>query len=564
MKALVLIILCPFIVNAQAFTRGIFGQNYWEYPNIMNPYVTTHMIGWSEAKVVRVGGSGFNEFMYDPVNDLAPIVNDIKSNNMLPIVTIPVGTKSQGWNIINTVIPNALAILDALNDTPAGTSQNGPFTRYFIIGNEPDLDLITGSDFAWDVNDIHNYTTQIIAAMKAHQATLVTGSQPIFFLGPALSSFRNDNDPWVCSTYGAGFCQMVDKLTTGSTTNLMTGSSKVDFFTFHYYATADQGNPSGWLLPPSRQNLIQTITTNIQSANGKTIYSLKGNLAQLQTNLAGNPAGSGKKIGITEANICTANDRSGGGVNDGLDGFGANSFLAGQFWTEVIGAALEYDVDLVNFWSTMEGNPDPDPLLNYATNIGYWNTDPNSPYTQLPWTTATDNEKYTWSHFYGLALSLKGTNYTGGNLSPNIKMFGTSYCGGHTIVIMNQNKNTTPQFYNLVVNIGNGASLSNAAYNGYLKGNVDNMPGNDDINRDLVFNQNIPLDSFESGLRAQIRDEETIIIEFDYCNNPIMWHRIRRGEETIRQCIGGYPHPYQGCDNCNPPYEDPFDPFFTE
>jgi hypothetical protein len=52
MKLLVYILILPIILNSQQFTRGIFGQNYWEYPNLINAGTIGPLIGWSNVKVV--------------------------------------------------------------------------------------------------------------------------------------------------------------------------------------------------------------------------------------------------------------------------------------------------------------------------------------------------------------------------------------------------------------------------------------------------------------------------------------------------------------------------------
>ncbi|MBA3900985.1 MAG: hypothetical protein H0X62_12395, partial [Bacteroidetes bacterium] len=212
---------------------------------------------------------------------------------------------------------------------------------------------------------------------------------------------------------------------------------------------------------PTRQNVINRFQHQTMNAgpcwmgNPVTQKSFKQNLNDLKTKLNG----TGVKIVITETNICYGNDvndslynyttnnsvNPGDKTDDSKIGNGSNSFIAGQAWAEqMAGAIFNGEVDVMTFWSTVEGstaNPsttDPDTLSwrNNKLNIGFIDN--------------RDLKRKSTYHHYKLfsdhmrvKLHEGATQPNGVSLSYNncVKAFASVQPPGIKIMVMNQDSN---------------------------------------------------------------------------------------------------------------------------
>jgi hypothetical protein len=138
-------------------------------------------------------------------------------------------------------------------------------------------------------------------------------------------------------------------------------------------------------------------------------------------------------VAVTEANISFEQDRSNRGVGD----LGPGSFLAGQFWAEMLGVAMEKGVKFVSFWSTIEGTGG----NTYLTDIGYLGTE-LSDSDPSP----SNVKRSTYYHFEMIANHFKGEVATATYSASNFKVFASKHCTGPVVLLMNQETSSSITF----------------------------------------------------------------------------------------------------------------------
>ncbi|MGZ4155539.1 MAG: T9SS type A sorting domain-containing protein, partial [Bacteroidia bacterium] len=191
------------------------------------------------------------------------------------------------------------------------------------------------------------------------------------------------------------------------------GRYYVDVVSFHTY-------------PFSGAQTRTQVVTKLTSAN-----SLPDNLAHLNSRIAAantfhNRTGTAAlKTAITEANIAWQNN-----AGDDVSGLGTNSFIGGQFVSEMMSIALKNSVDFFNIWSVIEGNTP-------VSDIGY--IDPSS-----------SIKKPLFYHFKMMADNFKGNYANGTTNKPNVKAFGSKNSQEITVMILNEEQTGT---YNYTVRL---------------------------------------------------------------------------------------------------------------
>lgn len=385
--------------QAQVISAHFFGQNAWmpdtigdgnncqdppcifngklhkQWGNIMN----------SGAKFVRFGGIAPDRNM--PTNyQYIKMIDSIRARGMEPIIQVP-------FHAYRYNAQQAAAIVKFINKT---SNRN---VKYWSIGNEPDLG--------------YSYTnaSQVAAYLRAFSTAMKSEDPTILIIGPETAWFNQN---------------IINGLTTPNGPDDVTGKDQngryyLDVISFHTYPF----NGS-----QTRSQVISKLT-----ASG----SLQDNLAYLNgrvsnCNQAHNRTGAAMlKTAITELNIDWQNDAS-----DDLYGVGANSFIGGQFWAEMMGIAMKNGVDFVNFWSVIEGN-------NNAANIGYVD-----PYT--------GKKKPTYHHFKMMADNFKGNYIASSDNQGNVKVFASQSAQQTVVMIMNQELNTP---FNFTVKLNTTAPSGN-------------------------------------------------------------------------------------------------------
>lgn len=159
------------------------------------------------------------------------------------------------------------------------------------------------------------------------------------------------------------------------------------------------------------------------------------------------PADSLLKMAVTEINIEYRNP-----ADKTLSGVSAQSFLAGQYWADVMNVGMQNGLEFIAFWSVKEGDPE----------LGYIKND----YTKLP----------TYHHYKMLAENFRGVYAAAtsvevnGSPDPNVKAFGAKDLDQIVVMLLNQNEATDLTY---TVQLNDGAITSNSALHVGIDADVD-------------------------------------------------------------------------------------------
>jgi hypothetical protein len=374
-------------VNSQNISPRFFGQNAWMPDTIGKasacidpPCVLGGKLhqNWgkikdSKATTIRFGGIAADRNM--PTNyQYIKMIDNIRANGMEPIIQVP-------YHKGRYTAQQAATIVQYVNVTM------GRNVKYWVIGNEPDLD--------------YGYTTaaQVAAYIKPFASAMKAVDPSILTIGPE------------CAWFNEG---IINGLTTPNGPSDVTGKDAagrfyLDVISFHAY-------------PFNGTQTRAQVVSNLSSAgslNDKLAY-LNGRINSC--NSAHNRTGlQALRTAVTEANVNYKND-----AGDNLNGVGVNSFVGGQFIAEMMGVGMKQNVDFMNIWSVVEGN-------NTSLNIGY--IDPN-----------TGNKKPAYYHFKMVAEYFSGAYAAGTTNLPNVKSFGCKNGVNTTVLIMNQELSANHNF----------------------------------------------------------------------------------------------------------------------
>ena len=381
--------------NAQVISDHFFGENAWMPDTVGNAqacieppcilYGKLHK-QWSNIKssgtsIVRFGGIAPDKNM--PTNyQYIKMIDSIRAKGMEPIMQVPFCNNRY-------TAQQAADIVKFVNIT------KGKNIKYWIIGNEPDLGYSDTTSA-----QIANYIRPFSSAMKAIDPS-------ILIVGPE------------CAWYNQ---TIINGLTTPGGADDITGKDAaghyyLDIISFHTY-------------PFNGSQVRADVVSKLMAAN-----SLNDNLISLNSRVANcntyhNRTGAASlKTAITEANINWQNSST-----DNLNGVGSNSFIGGQFVTEMMGIGMKNGLDFINMWSVIEGN-------TTASNIGIIDATNN-------------NKKPLFYHFKLVADNFKG-NYLGGiSNQTNIKSFGSQNAQQVSVIILNEDLTNN---FNYTVRLDNSA-----------------------------------------------------------------------------------------------------------
>ncbi len=397
----------------QTISTGVFGQNAWWYdasdPTNLIQYLDE--VEASGVKYVRIGGISANfEPLYSwqanysvtatDLDRLRDLIDGIRAHNMEPIVEV--GYTPSGRPCPNSSISLANQALVAANVVDRLNNIEGYNISYWIIANEPDHDI---NDNGNDCGGGYEYETaadaQLIAAyIKEFSAQMKLKDNDIKIIAPETAWYNWDVLDVITNTGG-----LYD------VTGVVPGQSYyyVDILSFHIYLSDGSH---------TRTDAINALTS---------VGGFRDNLIQLKMRLSacdvvhGRSGSTALKMAVTEANINWFNP-----IGDTITGVGANSFVGGQFWAELMGICMEQGVEFVNFWSVKEGSS----FDNYLTNIGYLNSDLS--YGDM------DAKKPTYYHFQLVAENFSGDYYGVTDNLPDVKAFACKNATNLTVMIMNQ------------------------------------------------------------------------------------------------------------------------------
>jgi hypothetical protein len=417
--------------QAQQISNHFFGENAWMPDTIGNASACTdppcilngklHQewgnIKNSSASIIRFGGTAPDKNM--PTNyQYIRMIDSIRMNGMEPVIQVPFFnyryTEAQAADIVHYI--NVV---------------KGEHVKYWIIGNEPNLGYS------------YSNSSQIAAYFKPFASAMKNVDPSILIIGPEIAWFQQD---------------IIDGLTTPNGPDDITGKDAagryyLDIISFHTY-------------PFSGTQTRTQVISKLTSAN-----SLQDNLAYLKTRIAAcntvhsRTGTSALKTAITEANVAYQNS-----ATDNLNGVGTNSFIGGQFISELLGIAMKNGVDFVNLWSVIEGN-------SIASDIGFIDH-------------STLNKKPSYYHFKLMADNFKGNYVDGTSNQPDVKVFGSQSSGQISVLVLNEDQTNN---YNFTVRLNTTTIPGSTA----LKININ--AGLSQEYSDVITNQSSTLLRFDAA-----------------------------------------------------------------
>lgn len=441
--------------SAQVIPPYFFSQNAWMYDslgNVVNCHGETsglkcklwgkihqnntwEKVKKSGVKLVRFGGEHADENM-PTRHQYIQIIDSARSKGMEIILQVPYNN-----NYYNA--DTAAELVRYINKTMNRK------VIFWSIGNEPDLAPPNGYGY-YTASPIADYTRQFAVKMKEIDSTIIT-------LGPELTYYDDNNKLITELTTPGGFYDITGKVP-GHTYFYL------DIITFHSYPFG--GNQT-------REELI----TNL-----KDPWHISHMLDQLSERLDScnkfhKRGAKSLKIALTETNLNYINS-----VDPDLN---AHSFIAGQFWCELMGVGMEKGLEFISFWSVIESS------------LGY--IDEN---TGKLWP--------TYHHYKLMADNFKGTYYksvlTAG--IKDLKTIVTADSNFISVMILNQKNKGSHYKYSLQI----GKFKINERKEVRIR--INNMKP---FKNSLIYNDSI-------------EDESTTVLVFNYFGNLIKKYNYKKSD----------------------------------
>ena len=397
---------------AQTISPNIYGQNAWMPDSVgSKKYYGKLHTKWGEikasgARIVRFGGISADREKPTKYQYIQ-MIDSIRAKGMEPIIQVSFHNYAHSAQ-------QAADIVRYIN------IEKGRKIIYWSIGNEPDLEYSYTS-----ASQVAPYIKSFASAMKAVDPT-------IKIMGPETAWYNTS---------------IINGLTTPGGTYDITGKDAngryyLDILSFHCYIF--NGSQT------SRDQVIAGPT----KAGG-----LSENLKTLNDRLAacnsyhGRTGSAAIKTAVTEANIGYKNPST-----DNLQGLGAMSFIGGQAWAEIMGIAMKRGVNILTFWSVIEGN-------SVALNIGYIDK-------------YSGKRQPSYYHFKMMSENMNGTYADGTDNQTNVKAFGSKNTNGTTtVMVLNQDLNSfkyTVRLNNDAVSGTNALKINiNAGFAKETTGSID-------------------------------------------------------------------------------------------
>jgi len=392
-RSYVLIILlfsCIYLpMKAQTIAPYFFGSNAWMPDSIgTHKWYGTLANHWQDVKAshcvsVRIGGNGYDQKTSSggppTTHQLLVLIDSIQVNGGEPMVQIDYADGDTTNGALTST--QAGALVTAINVTYLSSIQRK--VKYWIIGNEPDKFY----------TNPRNTAAGMAIYIKAFAAKMKTADTTISIIAPELSSYNPGSTGILASllTYGGG----------NDITRQVPSHSYyyVDYISFHYYPFDST---------QTRANVISKITST--GGFKDNLDSLTAKLTSPNSHRSSNPI----KIAITEGNINWRNPS-----DKTVTGLSACSYIAGQFWAEMMEYCMQKNVQFLNFWSVIEGSD-----LGFLRN-------------------SNGSKRPTWFNFSLVSENFKGTFlpnlYTGDSITYKAFAYKNTIANEIGVIVMNQN-----------------------------------------------------------------------------------------------------------------------------
>lgn len=363
----------------QTVTSYLTGQNDWYNP----PDTAWSTILNSGVTLVRIGGHTYDT---TPPSDSWVLhqVDEIRSIGAEPIIQVSRFASLQ--TAVNT--------LTYINVT------NARHVKFWSIGNEPDLGYSGTED---------QLAAYVAGYIKTTAPALRDVDPTITIVAPDMA--------WYSTT------KFTDLLggnadITGTDTK---GRYYVDYVTFHRYPFNSSNMTRSAILTEMHSgadNNVAALVTKVNSAN--SLHNRTG--------------ASALRWAMTEFNMTSGND-----ANNTISGWGASSFLNGQFFAEYYRVGMKRNAALMNTWSMLEGGGD-----GSTGDLGYLGGSWSAPVYR--------------SSYYHLQMVadylLPGGYLAATSSNANLAVVSTSSSTQSTVSVMLLNEDTADHTYSVRLNTG--------------------------------------------------------------------------------------------------------------
>lgn len=352
----------------------------------INENNTWEKVKQSGVKLIRFGGEHADQNM-PTRRQYLQIVDSARAKGIEPLLQVP-------YNNNVYTADTAAELVKFINIT---MKRN---VKYWSIGNEPDLPPPNGYGY-YTASPVADYTRQFAVKMKKVDSTIIT-------LGPELT-FYDDNNHLISElTTPGGFYDITGRIP-GHTYYYL------DIITFHSYPYG--GNQTREELvsnlrdPWHISHMLDLLNARLDTCNN---YHHRGKNAL--------------KIALTETNLNYRNSPD--------PELNAHSFLAGQFWCELMGVGMEKGLAFISFWSVIENS------------LGYIDE-------------KTGKFWPTYHHYKLMTDNMKGCYYKS-ELTGNIKdLKVVAAADSNYITVMLLNQKNKGRSYSYSLQIGNGKLSGN-------------------------------------------------------------------------------------------------------
>lgn len=433
-------------MSGQTIPPLFFGQNAWMSDTLgdiencsgkpygincklygkINQGNTWERVKQSGVKLIRFGGEHADQNM-PTRRQYIQVIDSARAKGIEPLLQVP-------YNNNVYTADTAAALLRFINITMKRD------VKYWSIGNEPDLAPPNGYGY-YTASPVADYTRQFAVKMKGVDSTIIT-------LGPELTYYDDSNHLITELTTPGGFYDITGKVP-GHTYYYL------DIITFHSYPYG--GNQTRAELvsnlrdPWHISHMLDLLTARLDSCN---TYHHRGTHAL--------------KIALTETNMNYRNS-----PDAELD---AHSFLAGQFWCELMGVGMEKGLAFIAFWSVIE------------VSLGYIDE-------------RTGKLWPTYYHYKLMTDNFKGTYYkseiTGSN--KDFKVIAAADSNYITVMLLNQKNSKSSYSYS--IRLGNGIIPENSG----VQVKIKNIAG---LDTTIVYSDSI-------------EDESTELLVFNYAGKLV-------------------------------------------
>ena len=368
--------------HAQPISPYLAGQNAW-LPIALGTQVFNGQLDqlWpvvrqSQVRMVRIGGNGVNSNLVTNTQYIA-LIDSIRRIGAEPMVQVSEGrgrfTAAQAAQVVQHV-----------------NIAMGRNIRYWIIGNEPDLNN-TSQPNPTNVAGVEAYIKAFASAMKAVDPTILT-------VGPENAAYNN---------YFPALVGGANDIT-GTDAN---GRYYIDVISFHTYPFNGTQTRAGVV------NGTQNLTNNVVNLLG-----LMANANALHNRTGANAL----RWALTEFNVDFANPTA-----NTVEGVGVHSFLNGQFWAEVFGVGMKYGSVSMQPWSIHEGGG-----ARGTGDLGYLDGA----------TAATVKPRSAFWHEMLVSENLHGTNLNATDNQALVKVLSSTDNGTTAVMLLNESDATNYDF----------------------------------------------------------------------------------------------------------------------